>query len=121
MFYLLLLTVSRETPESDKDNDTTCAELKQDECFKTATQQHNHTNTNSRPTSMCSDASEVRWVDMVSGKKIQSCQVIQHFQSISLMNFSISFTIHLFFFLVLCECNSSINDGLCYTLYLWHG
>lgn len=60
--------VSRETPESDKDNDTTCAELKQDECFQSATR-HNQQNNTSRPISLCSDASEIRWIDIVSGKK----------------------------------------------------
>lgn len=60
--------VSRETPDSDKDNDATCAELKADECFKSATRQQN----SSRPGSMCSDASEVRWIDMVSGKNLNS-------------------------------------------------
>lgn len=84
--FLLLLqqTVSRDTPESDNDNDATCAELKQDEGWRSAQDNNNHVNgatmnntfsnssfnsmnnnSNNRPTSLCSEP-EIRWVDLIS-------------------------------------------------------
>lgn len=60
--------VSRETPESD--NDVTCAELKEDECFQSATRQ-NQKNYSSRPGSLCSESGELPWIDIVSGNKKQ--------------------------------------------------
>lgn len=76
--------VSRDTPESDNDNDATCAELKQDEGWRLAQNNNNHVNggtmnntfsnssfnsmnnnSNHRPTSLCSEP-EIRWVDLIS-------------------------------------------------------
>ena len=65
--------VSRDTPESD--NDATCAELKMDEGWRTATNNNNngtmHLNhafnnlNNNRPQSICSEP-EIRWIDLVN-------------------------------------------------------
>lgn len=76
--------VSRDTPESDNDNDATCAELKQDEGWRLAQNNNNHVNgatmnntfsnssfnsmnnnSNNRPNSLCSEP-EIRWVDLIS-------------------------------------------------------
>lgn len=75
--------MSRETPESENDNDATCAELKEDEGWRTATNNNNTINgmnntyssnsfnsmnnnsNNNRPQSLCSEP-EIRWVDLVS-------------------------------------------------------
>ncbi|CAO1351164.1 unnamed protein product [Diamesa serratosioi] len=75
--------LSRETPESENDNDATCAELKEDEGWRTATNNNNTINgmnntyssnsfnsmnnnsNNNRPQSLCSEP-EIRWVDLVS-------------------------------------------------------
>lgn len=80
----LLDIVSRDTPESDNDNDTTCAELKADEEWRSATNNNNNVNcatmnntysnnsfnsmnnnSNNRPHSLCSEP-EIRWVDLCS-------------------------------------------------------
>lgn len=77
-------SVSRDTPESDNDNDATCAELKQDEGWRSAQNNNNHVNgatmnntfsnssfnsmnnnSNHRPNSLCSEP-EIRWVDLIS-------------------------------------------------------
>lgn len=55
--------LSKETPDSD--NDATCAELKADEGWRTATS-NNSGGSGSRPTSVCSETSEKRWVDIIS-------------------------------------------------------
>lgn len=53
--------LSKETPDSD--NDATCAELKADEGWRSAT---SNNSSGSRPTSICSEPSERRWVDIIS-------------------------------------------------------
>lgn len=76
--------VSRDTPESDNDNDATCAELKADEGWRSAQNNNNNVNgatmnntysnssfnsmnnnSNHRPNSLCSEP-EIRWVDLIS-------------------------------------------------------
>lgn len=87
-YFFPFLIVSRDTPESDNDNDATCAELKADEGWRTATNNNNNVNgatmnntysnnsfnsmnnnsmnsMNQRPHSLCSEP-EIRWVDLVS-------------------------------------------------------
>lgn len=77
------LLVSRDTPESDNDNDATCAELNLS--LSSAHNNNNHVNggatmnntysnssfnsmnnnSNHRPNSLCSEP-EIRWVDLIS-------------------------------------------------------
>ncbi|CRK92898.1 CLUMA_CG006233, isoform A [Clunio marinus] len=80
--------LSRDTPESDNDNDATCTELKQDEGWRSAQMNNNNDNLNGgltnntfnnnffnnlnnnnnsdeRPESLCSEP-EIRWVDIIS-------------------------------------------------------
>lgn len=78
------ISVSRDTPESDNDNDTTCAELKQDEGWCSAQSNNNNpngaltnntfchssfnsinNNSNNRPSSLGSEP-EIQWVDLIS-------------------------------------------------------
>jgi gamma-syntrophin len=84
--FLSRFSVSRDTPESDNDNDATCAELKADEGWRSAQNNNNNVhggatmnntfsnssfnsmNNNSnhhRPNSLCSEP-EIRWVDIIS-------------------------------------------------------
>jgi gamma-syntrophin len=67
---MILFLVSKETPESD--NDKTCAELKADEGWKTAT---NNCHNNSRPVSISSEPDHTtnanivntpRWIEIIS-------------------------------------------------------
>lgn len=85
-------TVSRETPDSD--NDATCAELKADEGWKSSM------SNNSRPISISSEP-EKRWVDIVSGNYLRVMQNIKRFYSVIIVS-------------------STINDGICNSLHLWH-
>lgn len=75
-------SVSRDTPESDNDNDATCTELKQDDSWRLAQNNNGSTmnntfsnssfnsmnnNSNHRPTSLCSESEiPIRWVDLIS-------------------------------------------------------
>ncbi|TMW40810.1 hypothetical protein DOY81_014110, partial [Sarcophaga bullata] len=55
---------AKDTPDSD--NDTTCAELKADEGYKSSVNNGTISRSCSRPMSICSEP-EKKWVDVVAG------------------------------------------------------
>lgn len=57
--------MAKDTPDSD--NDTTCAELKADEGYKSSVNNGTISRSCSRPMSICSEP-EKKWVDVVAGK-----------------------------------------------------
>lgn len=68
-FHLRIFNVvAKDTPDSD--NDTTCAELKADEGYKSSVNNGGGgtiSRSCSRPMSICSEP-EKRWMDVVAGK-----------------------------------------------------
>lgn len=81
-FSLPAFSVSRDTPESDNDNDATCAELNlslssaqnnnnvnggatMNNTYSNSSFNSMNNNSNHRPNSLCSEP-EIRWVDLIS-------------------------------------------------------
>lgn len=62
---MCIYAVAKDTPDSD--NDTTCAELKADEGYKSSVNNGTISRSCSRPMSICSEP-EKKWMDVVAGK-----------------------------------------------------